>query len=76
MAKAKKLPSGNWNVKVFPHIENGKRKYESFTAESKAEAEYLASQFKHEKEERQSGNITVKEAMDRYESIVNLWKEI
>ena len=66
MAKAKKLPSGNWNVKVFSHIENGKRKYESFTAESKAEAEYLASQFKHEKEERQSGNITVKEAMDRY----------
>ena len=50
MAKAKKLPSGNWNVKVFSHIENGKRKYESFTAESKAEAEYLASQFKHEKE--------------------------
>ncbi|MFR1475685.1 MAG: hypothetical protein ACLSB9_08035 [Hydrogeniiclostridium mannosilyticum] len=40
MAKAKKLPSGNWNVKVFSHIENGKRKYESFTAESKAEAEY------------------------------------
>lgn len=66
MAKAKKLPSGSWNVKVFSHIENGKRKYESFTAESKAEAEYLASQFKHEKEERQSGNITVKEAMDRY----------
>ena len=66
MAKAKKLASGNWNVKVFSHMENGKRKYESFTASTKKEAEYLASQFKFEKSERQEGNITVKEALERY----------
>ena len=66
MAKAKKLPSGKWNIKVFSHMENGKRKYQSFTADTKKEAEYLASQFKYEKSERKSGNITVNEAMTRY----------
>ena len=33
MAKAKKLPSGNWRVKAYIGVgEDGKKKYKSFTA--------------------------------------------
>ena len=66
MAKAKKLPSGNWRVQVFAGIEDGKKKYKSFTAPSRKEAEFQAAQWAMERKERQSGNITVKEAIDRY----------
>lgn len=67
MAKAKKLPSGNWRVQLFVGLENGKRKYKSFTAESKREAEYQASQYAvNRKSERNVMNITVGEAIKRY----------
>ena len=66
MAKAKKLPSGNWRVQVYAGEENGKRKYKSFTASSKKEAEYLAAEWARDKKDREQGNITVKEAMSRY----------
>ena len=66
MAKAKKLPSGNWRVQVFAGMENGKKKYKSFTASSRKEAEFQASEWALERKERQCGNITVKEAIDRY----------
>ena len=66
MAKAKKLPSGNWRVQVFAGMEDGKKKYKSFTAPSRKEAEFQAAQWAMERKERQSGNITVKEAIDRY----------
>ena len=46
MPKAKKLKSGSWNVTVFSHIEDGKRKYESFTAPTKNEALLMAAEFK------------------------------
>lgn len=46
MAKAKKLPSGNWRVQVFSHYEiikgEKKRKYRSFTAPDKRSAERKA----------------------------------
>ena len=36
MAKAKKLPSGNWRVRVYSHTTpDGQKKYESFTASTK-----------------------------------------
>ena len=36
MAKAKKLPSGKWRALVYDYTDsNGKRKYQSFTAETK-----------------------------------------
>lgn len=41
MAKAKKLPSGNYRTRV--HIGGGK--YKSFTAPTKKESEYMASQY-------------------------------
>lgn len=46
MAKAKKLPSGNWRVKAYIGVgDDGKKKYKSFTASTKKEAEYLASEY-------------------------------
>lgn len=41
MAKAKRLPSGNYRTRVY--VEKGK--YKSFTAPTKRESEYLASQY-------------------------------
>ena len=66
MAKAKKLPSGSWRVQVYAGEENGKRKYKSFTAPSRKEAEYQAAEWARDRKEREQGNITVKEAIDRY----------
>lgn len=65
MAKAKKLPSGNWRVLVYAGRENGKPKYKSFTAPTKKEAEYMAAEFTMSKKEK-SDSITVKEAYERY----------
>lgn len=54
MATAKKLPSGAYRCLIFDRIEDGKRKYKSFTAPTKKEAEYMAAQYLMEKEENQS----------------------
>ena len=46
MAKAKKLPSGSWRVRVYDGKDaNGKNIYKSFTAATKKEAELLAAQY-------------------------------
>ena len=46
MAKAKKLPSGNWRAQVFIGLdENGKRKYKSFTDPDRRKCERMASVF-------------------------------
>ena len=68
MAKAKRLPSGNWRVQVFSHIDaDGKRRYESFTAPTKQEAEYMASAFQMEKDRlSDSGQWTMSEAIGKY----------
>ena len=41
--RAKKLPSGNWRVRVSIGKVDGKYKYKSFTAPTRKEAEYLAN---------------------------------
>ena len=66
MSKAKKLPSGQWNILVYSHTENGKRKYESFTAPTKSEAELKAAEFKAKKKRRVWRDMTVLEAVDGY----------
>ena len=67
MAKAKKLPSGNWRVQVFSHKDtNGKNHYESFTASTKAEAEMLAAEFKAKKTRRAKSDLTIEEALHGY----------
>lgn len=46
MANAKKLPSGNWRVRVYiGKDKDGKDKYKSFTAATKKQAEYLAAEY-------------------------------
>lgn len=66
MAKAKKLPSGSWRVLAYAGKEDGKPKYKSFTAPTKKEAEFIVAQWVLERKESKAGNITVKEAVDRY----------
>lgn len=75
MPKAKKLPSGNWRVRVFTHTdEEGKSHYKSITASSKKEAEYLAMQYSHAKHTPQcSLDMTLREAFKKYiDSRVNV----
>ena len=52
MATAKVLPSGAYRVRVFAGKENGKSIYKSFTAPTKKEAEYLATQYLMEATEK------------------------
>ena len=59
MAKATKLPSGNWRVLVYA---NGHRK--SFTAPTKKEAEYQASQWLMS--ETTTDDDTIKNAIERF----------
>lgn len=72
MADAKKLPSGSWRALLYVgKDENGKRIYESFTAPTKKEANYLASERARELEQgirndRSPQEMTVGEAIDKY----------
>lgn len=69
MAKAKKLPSGSWNVVVFAgYDKDGKKIRKSFTAPTKAEAEYMAAEFKarHKEIVRDKSAMTLSEGIDKY----------
>lgn len=66
MAKAKKLPSGNWRARVYSHTENGKKVYESFTASTKQEAEMMAAKFANDVDRNRSEDITVGECIKKY----------
>ena len=71
MAKAKKLPSGNWRVQASKTI-NGKLVKKSFTADSKKEAEYMAAEWQIEIEEENAiENITLDQAYDKYIKMKN-----
>ena len=66
MANAKKLPSGSWRVLVYTGKDsNGKRQYQSFTAPTKKQAEYMAAEFAAKKK-GPAQPMTVGEAIDRY----------
>lgn len=66
--RAKKLPSGNWRVNLYIGTDpDGKKKYKSFTAPTKKEAEYQAAEYAlTRKEKRKPQALTVGEAIDRY----------
>ena len=64
--KAKKLPSGMWNMTIYSHMEGNKRKYASFTANTKAEAELMAAEFKASKKRRVRHDLTVNDAVTGY----------
>ena len=69
MATAKKLPSGAYRCLIFDGMESGKRKYKSFTAPTKKEAEYKATQYIIEKEENKNtfkNNNSFKNELERY----------
>ena len=70
MAKAKKLPSGQWRTLVYDYTEtlpDGKKKrhYESFTAGTKAESELMAAEFATTKSKKCNNNMTILESMDQ-----------
>lgn len=67
MATAKKLPSGNWRVKVYSYTDSdGKKHYESFTASTKQQAEMMANKFAGSIDRRRVNDLTVKEAAENY----------
>lgn len=67
MAKAKKLPSGNWRVQVYTHTDSdGKRHYESFTAPTKQQAEMAAMKFKNDLDRNRAEDITIEQAVKHY----------
>lgn len=71
MANARKLPSGSYRTQVFSHYDyvDGKkvRRYESFTAPTPEEAEYLASEFKlNRKRTKIKSNLTFEIAAESY----------
>ena len=66
MASAKKLPSGSWRARVFYKDTSGKECCESFTAETKKEAEFLAAQFRAFRKEQTDSKLTFQMASERY----------
>lgn len=71
MANAKKLPSGAFRCLVYVGMENGKRKYKSFTAPTKRKAEYAADRYLLlNKAQRE---LTIGQAADQY---IELKKEV
>ena len=71
MAKAKKLPSGNWRVQASKSV-NGKMVKKSFTAATKKEAEFLAAEWQIKiDEENTVENITLEQAYDKYIKMKN-----
>ena len=70
MAKAKRLPSGNWRIQVSTGEKNEKGKYiyQSITAPTAKEAELAALEYqvKHKEFARNPSNMTLSEAMERY----------
>lgn len=70
MATAKKLPSGSWRVRVY---DNETKKYKSFTADTKKEAEFMALEWLNGKAEKSKTDKTVEECVAEYiESKENL----
>lgn len=63
MAKAKKLPSGNWRVRAY---DNETKKCKSFTAETKRDAELMALEWLNDKKRNHSNGKTVGECIDEY----------
>lgn len=64
MATARKLPSGNWRVNLYVGMVDGKRKYRSFTAHTKKEAELEAARYNMTRVEKPKVEMTVGEAID------------
>lgn len=67
MATAKKLPSGSYRVNLYiGKGADGKRKYKSFTAETKKKAEFLAAQYNQFRNEAASNSLVLRAAVENY----------
>ena len=67
MGKAKKRGGGGYRARAYVGVVNGKKKYVSFTAPTKKEAEYLAAQFVMKRKAVEiPENMMLSEAFDRY----------
>lgn len=67
MPRARRLPSGAWNVRVYAGKDAaGKEKYESFTADTRREAEQAAAMWQLDRKKRRMQSITLGAAMDQY----------
>lgn len=65
--KAEKLASGNWRAKAYVGRDiSGKQVFESFTAPTKKEAEYLAAAFLAGKKQKAKAGMTLTEAMEEF----------
>lgn len=66
MANAKKLPSGNWRIRIFiGEDENGKKKTKSFTAPTRWQCEKEAEEFL-KNQDREEPKMTIGQAIDGY----------
>ena len=66
MAKAKKLPSGNWRALAF-YVDGRTKRRKSFTAPTKKEAEIAAAMFVMEHlSSKSAGTMTLGQAMEAY----------
>ena len=66
MATAKKMPSGRWNIQAYKTVDGRLRK-KTITADSKAEAEYLAQLWQGSVvEEAKPENRTLREIVEMY----------
>lgn len=64
MPTAKKQPNGKWKTFIYSHTdENGKKRFKSFTADTKKESERLALAYKYVKEEKL---VSFEDMMDEY----------
>ncbi len=64
-----KLPSGSYRLQVYDYTDaDGKRHYKSFTAPTKKEAEYMAAQWKADRDSgnEKAENLTIEAAVSRY----------
>lgn len=69
MAKAKKLPSGSWRTLIYDYTDDkGKNHYKSFTADTKKESEYLATEYIVNKKDcdKDKGNCSVGQIILEY----------
>ncbi len=67
MAKAKKLPSGNWRVQVYAgKDESGKKIMKSFTAPTRRQSKANAAIYLTAKKESEQTELTVGQAIDSY----------
>jgi integrase len=68
MPKAKRLPSGNWRVRIFAgKDQDGKGIYKSFTDPDRKKAEFQAAEYAvSRKKENSTENWTFDKAIDKY----------